>query len=286
MAGNREYKSDVFSMLMEDKRNALELYNAVNGSDYADPDLIEMHTLDKGISLTVRNDAAFVLDMNLSVYEHQSTVCPNMPVRELIYFTYILERIIKNRNIYGRSLVRIPIPRFAVFYNGQEDQPAQYDMRLSDAFERPVEHPEIELICRVYNINFGYNKELLDKCPVLKEYMIFVDYVRENHKENDYENLQDAIERAIDRCIEENVLREFFMEHRSEVVKVMQLDYTFDRQILLEREEGRTEGLEEGKTKSIEQMLSRGRTPEAIADFCGYDIEEVRKVAENMSSPA
>jgi predicted transposase YdaD len=66
----------------------------------------------------------------------------------------------------------------------------------------------------------------------------------------------------------------------------------------LEREEARTEGrkegwdkgredgLEEGKTKSIEQMLSKGRTPEAIADFCGYDLEEVRKVAENMSSPA
>jgi multidrug efflux pump subunit AcrA (membrane-fusion protein) len=41
-----------------------------------------------------------------------------------------------------------------------------------------------------------------------------------------------------------------------------------------------------GKNKSIQQMLSRGRTPEAIADFCGYDIEEVRKVAENMSAPA
>jgi hypothetical protein len=131
-------------------------------------------------------------------------------------------------------------------------------MRLSEAFEHHVEHPEIELICRVYNINFGYNKELLDKCPVLKEYMIFVDYVRENHKENDYENLQDAIERAIDRCIEENVLREFFMEHRSEVVKVMQLDYTFDRQIMLEREEARTEGrkdgLEEGQAKEIIEM--------------------------------
>jgi hypothetical protein len=254
MAGNREYKSDVFSMLMEDKRNALELYNAVNGSDYTDPELVEMQTLDKGISLTVRNDAAFVLDMNLSVYEHQSTICPNMPIRELIYFTYIVERMIRKRNIYGKSLVRIPIPRFAVFYNGQEDQPAQYDMRLSDAFERPVEHPEIELICRVYNINSGYNKELMDKCRVLKEYMIFVDYVRENHKENDYENLQDAIERAIDRCIEENVLREFFMEHRLEVVKVMQLDYTFDRQIMLEREDARREGLEDGQAKEIIEM--------------------------------
>jgi DNA-directed RNA polymerase specialized sigma subunit len=41
-----------------------------------------------------------------------------------------------------------------------------------------------------------------------------------------------------------------------------------------------------GKNKSIQQMLSRGRTPEAIADFCGYDIEEVRKVAENMTALA
>jgi predicted transposase YdaD len=88
--------------------------------------------------------------------------------------------------------------------------------------------------------------------------MIFVDYVRENHKENDYENLQDAIERAIDRCIEENVLRGFFMEHRSEVVKVMQLDYTFDRQIMLEREEGRTEGRKEGWDKGLEEGREEG----------------------------
>ena len=37
MNENREYKSDVFSMLMEDKRYALEVYNALNGSDYTDP---------------------------------------------------------------------------------------------------------------------------------------------------------------------------------------------------------------------------------------------------------
>ena len=57
MKGNREYKSDVFSMLMEDPKNALELYNAMNGSSYTDPDLVEINTLGTGISLTVRNDA-------------------------------------------------------------------------------------------------------------------------------------------------------------------------------------------------------------------------------------
>ena len=113
MTGNREYKSDVFSMLMEDPDNALSLYNAMNHSNYTDPGLVEMCTLDRGISLTVHNDASFVLDMNLSIYEHQSTICPNMPVRSLIYFTIILEGMLKNKNLYGRKLNKIPTPRFA-----------------------------------------------------------------------------------------------------------------------------------------------------------------------------
>ncbi|MBD8973356.1 MAG: hypothetical protein EGQ63_05905 [Clostridiales bacterium] len=180
MTGNREYKSDVFSMLMEDPENALSLYNAMNDSDYTDPELVEMCTLDRGISLTVHNDASFVLDMNLSIYEHQSTICQNMPVRRLIYFTIILEGMLKNKNLYGRKLVRIPTPRFAVFYNGEAEQPERYELRLSDAFEHTMEHPEIELVCTVYNINYGKNRELLEKCPFLKEYMVFVDYERES----------------------------------------------------------------------------------------------------------
>ena len=97
MSGNREYKSDVFSMLLEDKTNALQLYNALNKSEYTDPEMVEIRTLDKGVSLSVRNDAAFVLDSNLSIYEHQSTVCPNMPVRCIIYFSSIIEKMVKSQ---------------------------------------------------------------------------------------------------------------------------------------------------------------------------------------------
>lgn len=74
-----------------------------------------------------------------------------------------------------------------------------------------------------------------------------MDYVREFHAQNDYEKLELAINRAIDRCIMEGVLKDFLMEHRSEVVKVTQLDYTFDRQIELEREDARETGLAEGR---------------------------------------
>jgi hypothetical protein len=200
-------------------------------------------------------DAAFLLDAFLSIYEHESTVCPNMPVRSLIYFSGILEPRLKKKNIYGRTLIKIPTPKFAVFYNGTEEQPEQYELHLSDAFEHPVDKPEIELTCRVYNINKGHNEQLLDRCPVLKEYMIFVDYVREYHKQNGYQNLEEAIEQAINRCVEENVLRGFLKEHRSEVRKMTQLDYTFERQIELEREAGREEGIATGREESLLSSL-------------------------------
>lgn len=292
MAGNREYKSDVFSMLMEDRRNALELYNAVNHSDYTDPDLVEICTLDRGISLTVHNDASFMLDMNLSVYEHQSSICPNMPVRSLVYFSNILERMIKDKNIYGRRQVKIPTPRFAVFYNGEEAQPEQYDMRLSDAFVHPVEKPELELTCRVYNINYGKNRELLNKCSFLREYMVFVDYVRKFHREFKDEELEHAIEMAIDCCIEENVLRDFLIKHRMEVVKVVRLDYTFDRQLMLERadsrEEGREEGRKEGRLEGevfhtaslIYQKIKKQKSLDEIADELEKTPEEIRCLFE------
>lgn len=274
--GNREYKSDVFSMLLKDKKNALSVYNVLNGSNLTDPEQVEMCTLEGGISLSVRNDAAFIVDASLSVYEHQSTVCPNMPVRSLIYFTITLEKMIHNHNIYGPTLVRIPVPKFAVFYNGERNQPERYEMKLSDAFEKKVDNPQLELKCMVYNINDGKNKEILNRCKVLKDYMTFVDYVRMYHKQQDYDKLEVAINKAIDRCIREDVLADFFDKNRDEVVKVTQLDYTFDRQILLERQDARIEGLEEGRAEGRAEALAI--SVKNLMQNVGYTLEEAMDV--------
>ena len=199
MAGNREYKSDVFSMLMQDKRRALELYNAINNTEYDNPDDVEMVTLDGGISLSVRNDASFVFGDSLSIYEHQSTVCPNMALRSLIYFVAVIKERISGRhngssdndenstvvrdgrNLYGKSLVKIPTPKFVVFYNGAQKQPEKMTQYLSDSFEQKTDDPELELKCKVYNINYGKNRAIMEKCRWLDEYMMFVDKVREYH---------------------------------------------------------------------------------------------------------
>lgn len=62
MRKNREYKSDVFSMLMESKENALEVYNALNDSEYTNPEEVEIVQLERGVSLSIRNDASFIID--------------------------------------------------------------------------------------------------------------------------------------------------------------------------------------------------------------------------------
>ncbi len=267
MSGNREYKSDVFSMLMQDKSRALQLYNAMNDSHYDDPDEVEIVTHDGGISLSIRNDASFIVDARLSIYEHQSTVCPNMPVRSLIYFSVILSdwlgdrknRKMAGKNIYGKRLVKIPTPHFVVFYNGEAEQPEVQELKLSDAYEKPTDDPNLELKCKVYNINTGKNREIMEACGWMDEYMTFVNKVREYHDGKPFDELGSDIERAIDYCIDNDILKEFLKTHRSEVTKSMQLNYEFDRQLELERADAREEGYEEGREAGIQKGIEEGR---------------------------
>ena len=295
--GNLEFKSDVFSMLMQDKRRALEVYNAINGTAYADPDQVEMTTLyDRSFSLTVRNDASFILDANLSLYEHQSTYCPNMPLRDLIYFTEMIYKKIdrQKRDIYGKRLIKIPTPHFVVFYNGKENAPEHYELRLSDAFEHKTGQPELELICQVYNINRGKNTELLSKCPTLRDYMYFVDLVRQYAHDPDVYNLEKAIQLAIDQCIREDVLKEFLQERGKEVMNVMTLDFTFERRLELQRAEAAEEGEKIGRvqgekigihkilSEQIRKKLLKNKSLEQIADELEETPENIQPIYEQI----
>lgn len=87
VTAHREYKSNVFSMLFQDKHKLLELYNALNHSHYIHPEDLEIVTLKNAIYMAMKNDLAFVLDCRLMLYEHQSTPNPNLPLRDLFYVT-------------------------------------------------------------------------------------------------------------------------------------------------------------------------------------------------------
>ncbi len=277
-SGNREYKSDVFTMLMEYPEYALQVYNAINGSDYDDPSIVEIKTLARGFSLTVHNDSAFVVDSNLSIYEHQSSVCPNMPLRSLIYFADIMRPYIKNTDIYSRKLINIPTPQFVVLYNGEVEHPEISRQKLSDAFIHKTDSPEIELVCTVYNINSGKNKKLVDNCSVLSGYMTFVNYVRLYNKDESIPTLAEAIKKAMDRCIDEDILKDFFISQYDEVQKVVELDYTFENRLKMQyrdaKEEGREEGREEAREQSVELL-----TEYFMSQNSGMSSEQARKMA-------
>ncbi len=238
MTENREYKSDVFAMLMEDKENALAVYNTLNGSAYDDPDLLEIVNLEHGISMSVRNDAAFIVDTDINIYEHQSTYNPNMPLRSLIYYATIIQKRVKNRDILGSRIIKIPTPHFAVFYNGTSDKPDREVMRLSDAYEGSVKCYELDLTCTIYNINPDKGKELLEKCRILGEYTEFIEIIRKYESEG----IEEPIDKAISHCIDNHILEKFLKNHGAEVKKSMAIDMTFERREEIIRQEERAEG--------------------------------------------
>ena len=50
-SANRIFKSSVFTMPYSDPKEALQLYNAVNGTEYKDPELLEINTLEYPICI-------------------------------------------------------------------------------------------------------------------------------------------------------------------------------------------------------------------------------------------
>ena len=100
---------------------------------------LEVSTLENAVYMNYKNDVSFVFDFELMLYEHQSTMNPNMPLRDLFYVMSMLQKRISTKNLYSSKQVMIPSPRFVVFYNGTECQPERQILRLSDAVEKAVD---------------------------------------------------------------------------------------------------------------------------------------------------
>ena len=197
---NRKFKDTVFRMLFSDKEALLSLYNAVNNSHYTDSSALEIVTLENAIYMGMKNDLAFILDMNLYLYEHQSTMNPNIPLRDLFYIAAEYQKLVDKKSLYSSALQKIPNPHFIVFYNGSTPIDDCYTSRLSDAFYHVTDNPSLELIVTTFNVNAGHNTELMSHCQILKEYSIYVAKVRSFTEQMP---LDDAVQKAVTECIQE-----------------------------------------------------------------------------------
>ncbi|WP_303133841.1 transposase [uncultured Clostridium sp.] len=290
----RNHKDTLFRMIFSTRENLLSLYNAVNHSHYTDASELEIVTLKNAVYMNMKNDQAFLLDMQLNLYEHQSTWNPNMPLRFLMYVAREYQMLVRNQTLYASALVKVPTPHFVVFYNGETEQEAETILRLSHSFQQKTDKPELELMVRVLNINLDKKQEVLEACQLLKEYMLLVNKIRRYTDE--YKDINQAVEQAVTECIEENILADFLRKNRAEAIEMCIFEYDDKREKELIRKAEYAEGMKEGerigreagkkeeaeRIFNIYQLFRENYTENQIKEKLGMNVEEVRKILERF----
>lgn len=290
----RNHKDTLFRMIFSTRENLLSLYNAVNHSHYTDASELEIVTLKNAVYMNMKNDQAFLLDMQLNLYEHQSTWNPNMPLRFLMYVAKEYQMLVRNQTLYASALVKVPTPHFVVFYNGETEQEAETILRLSHSFQQKTDKPELELMVRVLNINLDKKQEVLEACQLLKEYMLLVNKI--SRYTDEYKDINQAVEQAVTECIEENILADFLRKNRAEAIEMCIFEYDDKREKELIRKAEYSEGMKEGerigreagkkeeaeRIFKIYQLFRANYTENQIKEKLGMNVEEVRKILERF----
>mgnify|MGYP004541305615 CR=1 FL=1 len=289
LKANVKYKDTIFRMLYREKENLLSLYNAMNDRNYTNPDDLQVVTLENALYMGMKNDLAFIIDMNLYLYEHQSTYNPNIPLRNLFYIAEEYQKLVVQKSLYSSTIQKIPAPRFVVFYNGTKKVEDCSEFRLSSAYENSMDDPDLELRVTMLNVNEGHNRELMEHCQTLKEYAQYVARVRKYTSMPEL-SLEEAVERAVNECIREGILADFLLKNKSEVVSVS--IYEYDKELeekklrKAEYEAGRKEGFESGKEVGFESgkremilnMHQEGFSLEQISKVAKIESDKVRKI--------
>lgn len=276
-----QYKDRLFKYIFGrddemSKKWRLDLYNALNGTNYSDPEKLELNTIENVIYITMHNDISFLLDTEMNLYEQQSSRNPNMPLRGLMYFSQLYQNYLtKNaKNLISTQLVKIPTPEFIVFYTGSENAPKTWNLKLSDAFMVENKIGEYEWTAKVINIHPKYTKELQKNCKALYDYSCYIYRIRSNIKsgmKND-----DAIEEAICWAEEEKLLGNFFKLQKAEVIGMSLTEFDEDEFKRICREDGI---VETAKNLLNQKILS----PEQIVAVTGLPLDKILELAEENS---
>lgn len=274
LTANRIYKSRISAMLFSGRNELLKLYNAINGTSYDVPQLLQINTLENAVYMSMQNDVSFIIDMRLNLYEHQSTYSPNLPLRYLLYGADIYSDYTKEMNLYGSRAVQLPTPKFVVFYNGQAEQPDRKELKLSELFTIPETDPSLELKAVMLNINKGHNRKLMETCKTLQDYAEYTLRVRTYAAEM---SLDEAVERDITECIREGILAEFLKKNRAEAKKVSIYEYDEERHMRQTREEGMEDGISQVAANMLKMREFTDEQIKAVTGLKQQQLNELKK---------
>ena len=178
----------------------------------------------------------------------------------------IHSRLTVKANLYGETIVRIPAPEFIIFYNGKDEMPERQLLKLSDMYSVKEEKPKLKEACRT-----------------LRDYAIYTDKIRAYTEKME---LAEAVDRAINECIEEDILRDFLMEHKAEARAMSIFEYDQERHMQQEREagieKGRRIGIAEGEgqllRRLVQKKLAKGMNIADIAEALEETEERIQEI--------
>lgn len=185
-----DHKDRLFRLIFgreEYKAATLALYNAITGSDYTNPEELEINTIEDTVYLNMHNDVSFIIAETLNLYEHQSSFSPNIPMRMLLYVSQLYSKMLETnpymrKRMHTPSRVMFPAPKFYVFFNGMEkEEPEERVLEITDCF-MDQSNSDLKLSVKMFNINYGSNKNLMERCSPLSDYSKFIHYVRKYKK--------------------------------------------------------------------------------------------------------
>ena len=172
---NRNFKASVFTHLFAEPENERGLYNAFSPVSLPpDAPVVDL-TLTDVLYKDRVNDLAFSVGDRLACFfEAQSTLNNNMALRYFIYGGRVYEKLVDNDEMYSEARIVIPAPEFYVLYNGDKPFPGKKVYKLSDSFTKPPDgekasdgYKSLELMVTAYNINPGYNENIVRKDETL-----------------------------------------------------------------------------------------------------------------------
>ena len=286
-APHPQYRDRLFKAIFgrdteQSKKWRLELYNALNGSHYTDPDALKLNTIENVIYITMKNDVSFLIDSQMNLYEQQSTYNPNMPLRGLMYFSQLYQMFISQneKDVHSSKIVKIPNPKFIVFYNGTQNFPDRLKLRLSDAFEKEDKSGDFEWTAEMININPGHNKTLQKICEPLYNYTSYVSRISGNKKKG--LTAKEAVDEAVDWAIKENLFDGFFKLQKEEILAMSLTEYDEESIHRAWYNDGLEDGIEQTKIENARKFFENGVSIGLIAKSLDMSEQKVKEIVKDV----
>lgn len=270
----------VFPMLYKSNRELLELYNALNNSEYAVEGELTVQTKENVFFLQMKDDRSFLVEYNTGLCDQMIYYSPNIALRGFLRMVDFYRRLVNNTQLYGYQQIKIPAPQYVVLYNGSRMDCPEFVQTLSEAYVNKREGC-LDFSVRVININLESDHELLKKCKSLYGYAFLVERVRRHMNRM---SIRKVVELAIEEGVHRNILKDFFLEEKQNIINIISEQHSqayadnpkkeYDRAFYA----GETKGANLKLVELICKKLRNGKSVQMIAKEIEEPVEDVRVV--------